>query len=154
MLSEFFGILSHRYFERPKKYTKRFRDEIQLPGNSRGGELVAPRYTYLTQDFKLHSKEQKKIIGHGIAHIYVGICFSCIYRKICKCVEGWIVPLSILSRNVTLDWYPDSISSSTARPGDPCCGAGIHTERCRPSHDFESSIIYVHWLEIGLTHVA
>jgi hypothetical protein len=52
----------------------------------------------LTQDSKLHPEDLKIFMGHGIPPIYVGIHFFCISRKICKCVEGWSVPLSILSQ--------------------------------------------------------
>ena len=53
----------------------------------------------LTQDSKLHPEDPKKFMGYGIGPIYVGIHLVCISRKICKCVEGWSVPLSILSQS-------------------------------------------------------
>ena len=90
----------------------------------------------LTQDSKLHPEDPKKFMGHGIAPIYVGIHFFCISRKICKCVEGWSVPLSILSqsRRVTLS---EMLSTALADLPENASKVYAYVYRCYPmSHEF------------------
>ena len=99
MLSELFGILLYLYSECLKKHTGRSNHEVQFPDDSRGGELGAPG-TYADSRLQIAPWRPEKI--HGTwdnTYIRRYTLFFCISRKVCKCVEGWSVPLSILSQS-------------------------------------------------------
>ena len=87
ILSESFGILLYMYSKCLKNIQRDpIRHRIQLPDDSRGGDLVVPGI-YADSRPQIGPEDAKTFMGHGIAPVYIDIHFF-IFRKICKRVEG------------------------------------------------------------------